>query len=286
MIEFPRRQPDDSTARELIERLLEAGRQLPDELSRALLEGGDEVARALIELVRDATVARRDRPEVKWSAIHAVRLLGERRQAEAVESLIEVIAVTDASEDLYSNAIFALQKIGQPALEPTLEAFYSGVGPGAGRGIAEVLSELGVRDERILEALMEVFRDDPQLGASYLASYGDPAALGALHRAFAATRIDVDNPFANHVFVELAAAIEELGDDLTRIEEMKLERARRIRRRAARALFGEETPAVPPRVEQSVSDDDGPGPDDPCWCGSGTKFRDCHGRRDSDVWRS
>ncbi len=273
---------DAPETRELIARLLDTGQRLPRWLENELLTGGDDVAEALIRLLGDwQTLLQHDRT-AGFAPIYAAQILGKRRESAAVAPLLDVTCNVDIESPLYSAAIFALQEIGPPALEPTLRAIQAGRGPAGGKALAEVLSELGVHDNRVLRVLLDVFEQDPSLGASYLASYQDPAALELLHDAFADTPVDTDNPFANHVFTELAAAIDALGGELTALEQAKLNRATRLRRRAAEAILG--APASDESVTIHAHETDGePDPDEPCWCGSGTKFKDCHGQPDRGV---
>ena len=271
----PAKYTDDSTAQKLVARLFAAESELPDELREDFLTTDGDVSRVLMELVKDRSLRLATAPGNGWAPIHAVRLLGERREPAAVEPLIEIIREAELDEMIYSRAVFALQNIGKPALEPVLQAIESRCGPGEGKALAEVLCELGVRDERILRILLDILEEDPELGASYLASYGDPAALGPIHSTFESTEVHPTNPFVNHVFTELAAAIDELGGELTDREREKLDRANRIRRLVAQAVFGTEEPD---ELVSYIVTVDAIAPDEPCWCGSGTKYENCHGK--------
>jgi hypothetical protein len=71
--------------------------------------------------------------------------------------------------------------------------------------------------------------------ALYLAEYGDPQAIPALSQMFDALPVNDqdDSVVGNHVFVELRAAIEDLGGHLTPEQAAKAERADASRRRFA-----------------------------------------------------
>lgn len=237
MSEFAPRRTRDRNARRLVDRLRTTGKRLPADLHEQILNADDATGRALVALIENE-LSGPDSPTGSWPAIHAIRLVGKRRQRDAVEPLLQIALRVDVDERVYTDAVFALQNIGEPALEPILQLIDRGVGREQLPRLAEVLCELDVRDDRIFEVLLDVFRDDPQLGASYLASYGDPAALDVLHEAFEATEI-ASHPLANHVFIELASAIDRLDGELTSFEQAKLNRVRRMRSQFARSLFGD-----------------------------------------------
>jgi hypothetical protein len=78
--------------------------------------------------------------------------------------------------------ICAFQEIGAPAVEPLLD-FYREVGEEDDSDAAFLLGSLGVRDPRILQALLERLKTDPADGAHCLSAYGDPAAIPAVREA-------------------------------------------------------------------------------------------------------
>jgi hypothetical protein len=110
------------------------------------------------------------------------------------------------------------------------------------RRVAPVLAACGARDERILALLLDELDERPEL----LGIYGDPRALGPLADAFDALDDDADG--AAELLRELKHAIEALGGELN---------APRVTKylRASGRL---------------------PGPEAPCWCQSGKKYRACH----------
>jgi SEC-C motif len=95
-------------------------------------------------------------------------------------------------------------------------------------------------------------------------------------------------PLANHVFIELRAAIEELGGHLTAAPHQKCESADAARRRwVAQMSWAMDPPAVPawrtPLQATSVTGTRPPIPSGTrklgwnarCWCGSGQQYRQC-----------
>ncbi|MCE9578907.1 MAG: SEC-C domain-containing protein [Deltaproteobacteria bacterium] len=130
--------------------------------------------------------------------------------------------------------------------------------------------------------LVEQVRAEPTL-ADFLGSYGDPRAVPVLLEELDRYPItEGDNPFANHALIELRAAIEMLGGTLTDAHQRKCARgadaADRFRRsmsgfqRAGRvAGAGEFVPSALPALRPER-----PGRNEPCWCGSGKKYKKCH----------
>ncbi|OJH36102.1 hypothetical protein BON30_35935 [Cystobacter ferrugineus] len=113
--------------------------------------------------------------------------------------------------------------------------------------------------------------EEPFLGAVNLSAYGDARALEPLSRALDAYELedDVADVFAQQTVLELGFAIRELGGTLTEPQQEKLESARRLR---------EEWNETIDRWRGSVPErrDPRPGRNEPCWCGSGVKYKKCH----------
>ena len=80
--------------------------------------------------------------------------------------------------------ICAFQEIGAAAVEPLLD-FYCEFGAEADSDAGFLLGSLGVRDPRILEALVARLKTDPADAAHCLSAYGDPAAIPAIREAIA-----------------------------------------------------------------------------------------------------
>lgn len=238
MTGYDARYSDDPAAREFIDRLVDAGQTLPDRLHDQILEAGDEAARALIRLVEDRELTLASAPGGGYVGIHAVQLLGEREQLDAIEPLIELVEWTRPEEIIYSTALKALSQIGQPVVEPILEAIERGVEEDTRNGLAGVLARVGERDERIYETLLDVFEDQPGFGASYLADYGDPRAVESLSETLDAIQpAEFENPLiAIDIVIETAAAIERLGHTLSGDQQRKVDRAVRERRSAMEQL--------------------------------------------------
>jgi uncharacterized protein YecA (UPF0149 family) len=158
-------------------------------------------------------------------------------------------------------------------------------------GIASVLSRCATKDERSYQTLLDFLEQSPELGAIYLAEYGDSRAISALSQMFDALPMhDQDaSVVSNHVFVELRSAIEELGGQLTAAQRAKADRADAPRRRFAAQMQEavKRLAAQPQPIAQAssrplerggsvISKPRKVGRNEPCWCGSGKKYKKCH----------
>src|SRR5688572_25234280 len=79
-------------ARGVVRRLVEAGESLPPDVERRIAELGAAVVPALLEVLEDPELADERGPGDGSGPIHAARLLGELRVAEAVEPMLRVLA--------------------------------------------------------------------------------------------------------------------------------------------------------------------------------------------------
>ena len=108
----------------------------------------------------------------------------------------------------------------------------------------------------------------------HLASYGDASVLPLLHAAFDRHPIVRGEVFANQALIELEAAIEDLGGELTPAQKDKVERAISARRATNSEPDFESAEDVdegmPLRAAEKL------GRNEPCWCGSGKKYKKCH----------
>jgi hypothetical protein len=183
-----------------------------------------------------------------------------------------------------------LRELDEFAIDRCLEAYTTTTDDDLGDSLADVFSQCATHDERIYGVLLDTLERSPELGAMYLAEYGDPRAVPALSQRFDALPIsDEDSPLANHVFVELRAAIEDLGGHLTAAQAAKAERADAPRRRFAAQIEGlichmaeqpqrAEQALPPPSVGRGNATQKQPkfGRNAPCWCGSGKEYKKCH----------
>jgi hypothetical protein len=270
-------------ARSLVRQLIDTGERLPKELCSDILHLGDAGVTALLEILEDETLAQIDSPGEGWAPVHAAALLGDLRAETAVEPMLRALARTDPLDILHDHMLSSLPKIGAPVVEPALRAAAS-ADDEVLESVASVLARIGLRDDRILDLLLAQLRRAPAF-AGNLAEYGDPQALPSLLEALDAFELDQSgNPFANHALIEIRSAIEELGGTLTAEQQLKCRRgqaAAKSFRRVFRERLGGQADAplpVEPARRQSRL-----GRNDPCWCGSGKKYKRCHLDTDADA---
>lgn len=288
----PREHDDDPAAtvssQALVRELRAQQGALPEALRRQCVAAGAAMVPALIALV-EAGLAD-DRAEPEGALFYAVDLLGTLGDARAVPILLRCLAHDDLFDELAPPAAAALRALGPAALEGCLAAYATTTDEAFRDRLAGVLSRCGVHDERIYACLVETLRRTPELGANYLAEYGEARALDVLAHTFDTLPLrDEEIPLANHVFIELRAAIEALGGQLTAAQAQKFEAADAARRRFVAQMAWDVNPAAAPawHTPRRAPSSAGPRPptpsrtrklgrNAPCWCGSGKKYKACH----------
>ncbi len=263
-------------ARACVRRLIGTKESLPETIRRDILGLGLTAVQPLVEILRDEKLALKKAPGGGYAPIHAAQLLGELRAEEAIEPMLRVLADTDPLDILHDQVIQSMLKIGPSVMEPALRVAVNAA-PDLQDTLASILARIGFRDERILEILLNQLRRDPDY-AGNLANYGDPRAVPHLLEALDQYKIVEDeNPFSNHALVELREAIEELGGSLTAEQQQKCQRGMRqaeVFRRTLLALA--EAKRHDSEMAEPIRRHGQLGRNDPCWCGSGKKYKRCH----------
>ncbi|MBV9938634.1 MAG: hypothetical protein JO150_09035 [Acidobacteriaceae bacterium] len=144
----------------------------------ALLDRPEQSLPAVIEF------SRRDRsgdavdltPEI-------ITIFRHFKSPEALPFLIDYIK--EDPTDIPDEVVEALVEIGQPALEPLLQ-LYGGLDESESGEVAFILANLRVRDDRILQLLLDRLEFDLSDTALLLSIYGDRRARPALEQAAAA----------------------------------------------------------------------------------------------------
>ena len=246
-------------ARRTVRRLLDAGENLPGSLRRAVVAMKDAAVPPLLEILMEE--------EDGYAPAHAAALLGELRATVAIQPMLDLLVETEWDEIVHDAIIQALPRIGAPVVEPALLAYVECDDFDFRFSLGEVLAGCGARDDRILARLLELFEIEPDGAAMHLASYGDPRAIEHLSLAFDAYQlIPTEGPLGNQDLIELRSAIEQLGGALTPSQENKYQQAMEPLERWRRARAAKMPPERAAR----------PGRNEPCWCGSATKYKRCH----------
>ncbi len=256
----------------LVGSLLEHEETIPPSLRSDILARGREAVGPLISLLADPELDHKKAPGQGFSPIHAVSLLAELRAPEAIQPMLAALSRTEPGFLLYDSLLAGLESLGPQVTPPALELLSRTGDPEYRERLLSVLARSGVRDERIFDALCEQLRKgDVVLAAMNLADYGDPRAIEPLKQALDAHVMEPeDELFSNQTVIELASLIEELGGSLEPAQQARYEQvlAQRARWRAE-LLESWGTPRPPRRQEL-------PGRNEPCWCGSGVKYKKCH----------
>jgi hypothetical protein len=251
----------------LVEKLFSLGERLPPGLREEILACGPAVESALCRLIDDDALFNLDARGQGWTALHAVTLLGALRATQSIPRLIALLASSNTDEYVWDRSMQALHAMGAPALEPCLAAHAATEDDEARSSLASAMSGLGVKDERLFELLVERLDREVSISAANLASYGDERALPHLVRALDQYAFDPNDRsyFLGQDVVELCEAVERLDGVLTETQRRKLRRVGILRERLRQG-------AAAPESAAAVR----PGRNEPCWCGSGDKYKRCH----------
>ncbi len=256
----------------LVGSLLEYEETIPPSLRSDILARGSEAVGPLIALLADPKLDDRDARGAGFAPMHAVSLLAELRAPEALQPMLEALSRTEPGFLLYESLLAGLVLLGPQVAPPALELLSRTEDPEYRERLLSVLARSGVGDERIFEALCEQLRKgDVVLAAMNLADHGDPRAIEPLKQALDAYVMEPEDvPFSNQTVIELASVIEMLGGSLEPAQREKYDKVmmQRARWRSERRESWE-TPHPIHRRER-------PGRNEPCWCGSGVKYKKCH----------
>ncbi len=256
--------------------LFDSGQDLPEEHRDAILEAGSEVVDDLTTILEDRALWDDEAPGEGWAPIHAAELLGEIGDPDALPALYRVLRIIDPDavlDDAIEDSIVAFGedaiKPGRAALKSWNDVFLI--------DLAHVFARLDIRKKSVFQVLLKFFIKDPEHGAPLLGAYGDPAGRDAievvLDRYVIAASEDADQA---DTIVALADAYEALGGKLTG-DAKKTARAIRKKKKHVQDIIDRAKRGDDPSIGEDtfVSDRD-IGRNDPCWCGSGRKYKRCH----------
>ncbi len=89
--------------------------------------------------------------------------------------------IREDPKDIPDEVMEAMVEIGRPALDPLI-SLYRELDPSESGEVAFILANLRVRDERVLEILLQRLEDDPSDAVFLLGVYGDPAVKPTLEQ--------------------------------------------------------------------------------------------------------
>lgn len=239
--------------------LRNAGEQLDLELRRRILEAGETAIGGLTAILEDEELALAESPAHGWPPIHAVDLLVELKATSAIAPMLKALREGDIEDILSQRIIIRLPKLGTVTLKPLLDELAATRDAERRLALAEMLSHLPVRDERVWQALTADFARDSVSRSRFLARYGDERGTALIESAIYGFDEEGYGAFALSDLRELVDAYEELAgalpDDLADHVEYLLDEL--------------DVPAEVPIVSIKV------GRNDPCPCGSGKKYKRC-----------
>jgi HEAT repeat protein len=254
-------------SRERLVELLCAGENLTAESERVILEAGDGVVESLISIMMDEALGDDKSPGEGFAPIHATKLLAKLRAEPAIAPMLQLLAETHDEAMIHDAIVVHLPEIGAAVVEPALAAYHATRDYQLKSSLAEILVSSRVRDERIFQLLVDHFEIDAHQAVIELGEYGDPRALPILLEEFDAYELDkeLDREYPNQELIDIREAIDALGGTLSVEQEAKFEIA--LEPHLEVSALEKSVPAV--RRER-------PGRNDPCWCGSTTKYKKCH----------
>lgn len=280
------------------ERILEADEEeLREGMLPFLLPRREAVTARLRDLVGQGFDP--EMPHVGEWAVRLLRRLG--RAADAVPELVHYLSTYPSVDMGVDNeAVKTLSELGAAATPTVLEAHAKHTDLDARAGLVEVLARSRVPSDEIFAILCQEFEDDTVIGAGLLGDYGDARALPLLSEHLDRADPDPHNPTAG--VPDLVDAIEQLGGALTPHQQERFatvleNRARwespegqreleemlvRLARKHGLVDEGPPLSSTPPPSGSGASRRDRPGRNEPCWCGSGQKYKRCHLREDED----
>jgi hypothetical protein len=262
-----------SPANALAVQLAPYGEKLPPELRARLLAQAPEIVAPLIAILENDRLADTDSVGAGWLPIHAADLLLELKAEAAIPVLIDVLSAGHWDSVLHNKIAVRLPELGAAVLTPAAAAMESATDYDMQTSLCGVLSQLGVRDERVFDWCKEIFERDPVLGGIYFADYGDKRALPLIEGAIEDFKPNWASEQPLSDLREFADAYEriagELPEHFARVVELhhEVEQARK-----ELAATASEVEAL--RAAKKV------GRNDPCPCGTGKKFKKCCGAND------
>ncbi len=277
-------------------RLARSGESLGREILKQIQADPAQTYPIVLELLREQVRPGIpvDRQGVEHSCLaHPLLVLvGDLQLDQAVPHLVAVAGELEGEEPLLGDILGVLSSFGEVALEPCAAAYAASPDVAVQDRFVQVLASLGIRHPRIAAILSRHLELSPDTALLDVAVYGDPDFIEPARAAVADLPVGEDETWATvdelqNVFNGYQA-LTELGAKLTPQEterwEQLIERHDRLLDRlegiapAAQDSAAEPPPPVPDPVRLAHH----LGRNDPCWCGSGQKYKKCHLRAGAD----
>lgn len=266
----------------LVRLLLDENKNLSPKLREKIVSKGSDVVPSLINLLNNEAFHMEDAPGQGWAPIHAVALLGEIKAEESIQPMLKWLLETNPSEDiLHSQLITSLGLLGEAAYPFVLEAFDKIDSEDHRMALCDTLVNTGVKSDRVFNIILNYLHEMVDYGAMMFGVYGDAKAIPYLQKALADWKIESTgkNLLANQEVIELCASIKKLGGTLTSEEEDKLKKVLALRKKFSKqidSMFQSDDAYEQEKQEPVRNPRRNLGRNDPCWCGSGKKYKKCH----------
>ena len=258
-----------------VNKLLEVGEVLPEDVKTEILAAAPECVPDLVRVLTNKELHLKDGPGQGWAPIHAAALLRELKPAEAVADMIQVVRELAPEAMLRGRLLYAIRACGEGAVAPVIAAYDAAENADERADFCQILCGLGVKNEAVWDVLRRAFEESVHLGAMAFADYGDPRALPLLSQALDDYEVieETTSPFDNQVAIHILGAIEGLGGEATPAQKEKLDKVRRLRE--------SNKPMMDAILKNKKRDEEAAARrnltrNDPCWCGSGKKYKKCH----------
>ncbi len=256
-----------------------AGERL-DQTARAdITSAGATFVPALLEILRDEELAKEGSRGDGWAPIHAAVLLAEGGALEAIGPMLQVFVETSPDELLHETIVGVLPYLGAAILEPVLVVHDEAEDDEVKDECCEMLARCEAQDLRIRARLFAAYERAPELFTPLLGTYGDRAGAALARRTFDRyAKTTTEDGFI--VLRQALDALEDLDaatDDHRAAVRRAEERLDKIDRMTRGPLL---PPLRPAGAITPAQRRERPGRNEPCWCGSGKKYKRCHADAD------
>lgn len=285
----------NNEAQELVDQMVAAEGWPKPELLEAILEQGEEAVDPLLEVLRGD----RYEEDIVWASVdHTAQLLASLEATSTIPAVVEQFYRYDT--DILEGVSDGLGMFGPAAIEPALEVvadeslrWYPRV-RASSAAIGAAGDDPQLRDHvaaELRKLLREYMERDAKLGSEtrdmaswlvyQLSRMADPQARELIHTAFEENAVEegiIDQEFVASLYRKGGEV--DQPDPETWIEdyghsyERHLAEVRRYEARQRTSTSDEAT------TTSTATEHPDLGRNDPCWCGSGKKYKHCHLRKD------